>query len=100
MTYEPNEPFLETHVSVPKIFVRNTRDRFRPDLLVSNFRIPVVADMLLNQITQRRRNPGRSMNTVRDVSDRDLFERFTGKKFLPECPRNFAVLAAHAVSRA
>src|SRR5215212_4555191 len=59
-----------------------------------------MSDMMLDEVTQRRRHPCRRMNAVSDVTDRNLFERLARKEFLPKCLRNVAMLAAHAISRA
>ena len=46
-----DEPFLETHMSVPQFFIRNTRDRLGPNVLIANSRVPIVAGVILNEMT-------------------------------------------------
>src|SRR5215213_1908034 len=100
MTNKRNQPFFQTHVGVPQLFIRNTRECLSPRLSVPKFCVPIVPDMILNEVPQRRRDPCRRMNAVRDVTDRNFLDRPAGKKSLPEGTRNFTVFATHAVSRA
>src|SRR6185369_13746380 len=100
MTNKSYEPFFQSHVSIPQLFIRNARDHLSPNFPISNLRVPIMPDMTLNQITQRRRHPRRRVNTVRDVSDRNLFELHARKDLLPKRARHFAMLATDAVGRA
>src|SRR5205085_4482026 len=94
-----DESLLQTHVSCPEPFVRNSRDRFTPILRIAKCRFPVLTNILLEQVTQQQRDPGRGMNSIRDVTDRDLFDFPFGPEFLPERARNFSMLATHAIGR-
>src|SRR6185369_7990039 len=100
MTNKRDEPFFKTHMSVPQLFVRNARDHLSPNFPIGNLRVPIVPDMTLDEITQRRRHPCRRMNAIRDVRDRNFIELHARKDLLPERARNFSMLATDAVGRA
>src|SRR5215217_1373936 len=84
MADERNQPFLQTGVSVPQFLVRDSRYCFSPQVMVAKLCFPIVAKMILNEKSQERRDPGRRMNSVSHVADRNLFTFLVRPDLLPQ----------------
>src|ERR1044071_7110614 len=97
MTNESDESLLQAQMCIPYFLVGDTRYSFGPTVLVTKLCLPILAHMLLKQVTQERRDPRRRVNSVSDVTDGNIFELLIGPELLPQRPRHFSVLATGAV---
>src|SRR6185436_8441530 len=100
MTDESDKSLLQTQMRIPYFLIGNARYSFGPTVLITKLCLPILAHMLFKQVTQERRDPCRRVNSVGDVTDRNIFQLLIGPKFLPQRARHFSVFATHAVGRA
>ena len=61
---------------------------------------PVLAEMAVEQLPHRRAEPGRDVDAVGDVGDRDVVDLALGPHRVPHLARDLAVAAGHAVGGA
>src|SRR6202008_793345 len=88
---------LQTQMCVPEFRVRNARHCFGPNVRIAKLYLPILAYIVFKQITQQRRNPCRRMNSVGDVTDRNIFDLPVGEELLPQRARDFAMFATDTV---
>src|ERR1051326_858132 len=100
LPYKCNKPLFQLHVRLPQLLVRNSRSCLSPRVWIAKRRFPNLAHKVFQQVTKQRRDPRRSMNSVGDVTDRNLFELLVRPELLPQRARNFTVFTTHTIRRA